>query len=93
MENSDKPIYPCMMQQVGDNSFRAAKPNDPKEWNMPMEGLTKREYFAAMAMQGILANESFIDRQATEKGNETLNQRIGQVSVMMADELLKALEK
>jgi len=53
MKNGDQPINYCMMQQVGDTSFRANRFNDPKEYNRPMIGLTKREYFAAMAMNSI----------------------------------------
>lgn len=55
MKNADKPIHPCMMQKVGDNEYRASKLNDPKEFNVPMEGLTKREYFMAKILQGLLA--------------------------------------
>jgi hypothetical protein len=46
-------------------------------------GLTKREYFAGLAMQGMLAEHSL---KATEE--EFANQ-----SVKLADALLKALEK
>lgn len=54
-------------------------------------GLTKREYFAGLAMQGILANpnvgkiidgERFVDKIA-----------VSQSSVIIADEILKQLEK
>ena len=47
------------------------------------KGLTKREYFAAMAMQGLMA-----------KLNETdTPKEIAQVSIILADELLKQLEE
>lgn len=45
-------------------------------------GLTKREYFAAMAMQGILA----YPHTSNNRGD------IATESVIIADELLKALE-
>ena len=49
----------------------------------PKLGLTKREYFAAMAMQGLLSTvpESFNGRE------------IAEISVNMADALIEALNK
>ena len=58
MENKNQPIHPVLMQKVGGNEYRANKPSDPKEFSYPMAGLTKREYFAAKAMQGLLASPS-----------------------------------
>ena len=79
MKNADKPINPVMMQQVGENEFRASKPSDPKEWNIPTEGLTKREYFAGLAMQGLLASNSgqtskYLVKKAIESTDELLKQ-------------------
>ena len=51
------------------------------------EGLTKREYFAAMAMQGIIANQEL--RLDIIMDGETVSEN----AVMFADELLKQLEK
>ena len=48
------------------------------------QGLTKREYFAAMAMQGYI-----VERHAQDN---TDRRKIAGWSVKMADELLKALE-
>ena len=45
-------------------------------------GLTKREYFAGLAMQGMMANPSFYDWDAI---------RIAKESIVTADELLKQL--
>lgn len=47
------------------------------------QGLTKREYFAGLAMQGLLAKEG------VWSSDEILAQR----SIEIADELLKQLEK
>jgi hypothetical protein len=49
-------------------------------------GLTKREYFAAMAMQGMLANSSNCN---TEWNYET----IGKHCALAADALIKALNE
>lgn len=56
-------------------------------------GLTKREYFAAMAMQGILANAAMMEVQV-EKGNtqSDINAGIINDSLQLADEILKQLE-
>ena len=45
-------------------------------------GLTKREYFAGLAMQGLLANPDLY-----------VNMKIGQEAVLLADELLAELAK
>lgn len=46
-----------------------------------MEGLTKREIFAALAMQGLLANSFFGDKSVSEE------------AVIHADNLIAELEK
>lgn len=81
MKNSDKPINPCLMQQVGENEFRASRENDPKEWRIPTEGLTKREYFAGLMLQGILAS-----------GFQTTMEKNVEAAIEHTDELLKQLE-
>ena len=48
-------------------------------------GLTKREYFAALAMQGILAN-------GTQRIHGDMYQFLAHVAVKQADTLLKELE-
>jgi len=58
-------------------------------------GLTKREYFAAMAMQGITANHK-IAEMLMEKGVKTvtdISRGIGIASVDYADGLIEALNK
>jgi len=54
---------------------------DYNEMVAPYQGLTKREYFAAMAMQGL----------GTRDGYHTFEDMAGD-AVQMADALLKALE-
>lgn len=53
-----------------------------ESWNQL--GLTTREYFAAMAMQGLLA---------TVQISQYMPERIASDSVMMADALIKALNE
>lgn len=81
MKNANKPISPCMMQKVGDDDYRASKNNDPKEWNVATEGLTKREYFAAKALQGLCAGRTEYENPMVDANK----------AVELADLLLVAL--
>jgi hypothetical protein len=56
-------------------------PAYPDNWDAKLPGLTKREYFAAMAMQGVLARACYRTGDAARQ------------SIMYADALLKELEK
>jgi hypothetical protein len=76
MENGKQPITPCTIR--GRQGF-ADLPTIP---NREVYGLTKREYFAAIAMQGFCIVEVFTSMEAVAKA-----------SVMQADALLKELEK
>ena len=49
--------------------------------NVEVEGLTKREYFAGLAMQGLISGRVYV--------NETT---LVQNAVLVADEILKELE-
>jgi hypothetical protein len=71
MKNGEQPIHP----------------QTPESWSANMSGLTKREHFAAMAMQGIMANENFIPNKESWEYAATT------AAVSSADALLKALEE
>ena len=68
-----------------DNAIRSAYPCEVtcKNGNLEMYGLTKREYFAGLAMNGYL---SCIEVDATME-------EVARYSVKMADALLKELDK
>jgi len=55
-------------------------------------GLTKREYFAAMAMQGFASNQGWAKTMSPDDWDEYLN-RLANGAVEMADALLLELEK
>jgi hypothetical protein len=66
-------------------------PNDPitllhsaSEKDILFQGLTKREYFAAMAMQGLLANHSLTNAH---------DEIIAMTALDAADALINALNK
>lgn len=74
----------------GKQPITPVKYNESDSFN----GLTKREYFAGLAMQGILAKEAFAERIFNEdEGNHSKRTIIAKSSVIMADELLAELEK
>lgn len=53
------------------------------------KGLSKREYFAAMAMQGLLVNYQRDDRFGNHPGNPI----VAEMAVEQADALMKALNE
>lgn len=58
----------------------------------PLDGLTKREYFAAMALQGILANTY----KMGNNGHDIYavnNISVAKQAVLFADSLIEALNK
>jgi hypothetical protein len=75
MENKDKPAFPVLeLKEMGDKFLL----------DLNAEGLSKREYYAAMAMQGLLANPH----------QDVINlENIAAAAVMHADDLLIALSK
>ena len=67
--------------------FAFARPHSstPYQGAIPsQDGLTKREYFAAMALQGICCNVDNFGNSEYE---------LARAAVTMADELIKALNK
>ena len=76
MENADKPINPVLTQS-------------PSLQNDTSLGLTKREYFAGLAMQGLISS---CDWNFTTF-NKDLIEATSKNAIDLADELLKQLEK
>ena len=86
MKNADKPIYPTTSQKINETEFFEYNlPNKEKQYS----GLTKREYFAGLAMQGLLA----LPDKGTFSSFDEAIEWICEASVKFADELLKQLEK
>ena len=71
MKNADKPINPLEIEKYPNNGI------------IKFLGLTKREYFAGLAMQGMLANSSL---------NNLKEETVAEISVLCADKLLENLE-
>jgi hypothetical protein len=81
MENKDQPINPIVKPGFvySDGSH--------EEPIVVANGLTKREYYAGLAMQGMLANP-LIDKMTRRDKN-----RIVEVAIEHADELLNQLNQ
>lgn len=75
MENGQKPAHPINKDHIDGRDYK---------------GLTKREYFAGLAMQGILScpNRWLTDDKEIECNPE----QVAGISLEYADALLKALE-
>ena len=78
MKNADKPINPYMYNGVVQREKTVDWDNDI------LYGLTKREHFAAMAMQGLCANPKYAG---------SLNATMVSCAISLADELLNQLEE
>lgn len=80
--DGNDPIVQTVYRQVGKESYRPATSKEINEgtYLVHREGLTKREYFAAMAMQGLLAGNSQV-------------KDIKVAAVTYADELISELNK
>ncbi len=76
MNNSDQSAFPLAIEGGLTNQNHIA-------------GLTKREYFAAMAMQGLLMNYN----QNGMYGNNISCPKVEIFAVQCADQLLKELQK
>lgn len=70
MKNADQPAYPKL----------TSSENSGGHIHRTVGGLTKREMFAAMAMQGMLANSFWGEQDVAEQ------------AIRYADKLLKQLE-
>ena len=81
MKNADKPINPIVQEE---NIGQGGKILMCTEY-----GLTKREYFAGLALQGIIAGRK---DELYKIKDETIKIYV-ELSIKSADELLKQLEE
>lgn len=87
MKNADMPINPWMMPNGAIMTLNSQDDADFVEQCKPAIGLTKREHFAAMAMQGLLAGGYCID-DPVNRGHDVPSE-----ALMLADALLAELER
>ena len=87
MKNADKPINPL---KRANNAFYDEQDEPFINRVKPLIGLTKREYFAGLALQGLIS--SFTEK-ASYGGWGTEMEATIKCAIDYADELLKQLEK
>ena len=73
MNNGDKPADTYVTSEI----------RKGQRYSVVIEGLTKREYFAGLAMQALMADSEW----------DIPVSRVGNIAVQAADALLKALEE
>ena len=94
MKNSETPIHPLILRQTGENEFKVATEKDQREgiFLSSSYGLTKREYFAALAMQGLLANPNI--KRPEQNANLKNDLKIfSSIAIEYADSILSELSK
>ena len=88
MNNADMPAMPFTTEWQADNQGWAANTGYKVTASLG-QGLTKREHFAGLALQGFIANNEAV--QSTE--GERMVDFIATCSVAYADALLAKLDK
>ena len=94
MKNADKPINPTTSQKINETEFFEYElPDRQRQYS----GLTKREHFAGLALQGLLANPQYWKRVykdiSTLKSNkDSIECVFAHYSIKIAEELLEQLE-
>ena len=83
MNNADKPINPSFELDYSESIIQGRNVFFQQEF-----GLTKREHYAGLALQGILALPDIGTYNCFDEAIE----RICELSIKFADELLKQLE-
>ena len=87
MKNADKPINPSTSIKISDTEFFEYNlPNKERQYS----GLTKREHYAGLAMQGMLANPNGVMNENSHWMRSP--EQFAKMAIMCADELLKQLE-
>lgn len=91
MNNGKQPITPTMYTKIGDGAddYTPLKDGQKTGWEVKFGGLTKREYFAAKALQGLL---SIYDNNGNDLVPNNSNVKyMAKLAVSAADALLAEL--
>ena len=79
MKNADKPINPIFTDS-------GSPVSEDRIYKSTITGLTKREYFAGLALQGTCSNQEFLKNLNADPN------LVIKACIEIADELLKQLE-
>jgi hypothetical protein len=93
MENGKQPVFAQSENWQCDLEKHI---QDPKKYGSPSFegiGLTKREYFAGLAMQGLLSNSEFIKRGSFDFKSSGTKEKVSSIATNISDALLAELEK
>lgn len=87
MKTKNTPAFPVEVSMDENGNLRGSQTSNFSGYEM---GLTKREYFAAKAMQGLLSNPEWMKEY---KGEKYLIERdiVADIAIKTADELLSKL--
>lgn len=87
MKTNNKPAFPVEVSMDGNGNLRGSQTSNFSGYEM---GLTKREYFASKAMQGLLSNPEWMKEY---KGEKYLMQSdvLADIAIKTADNLLSRL--
>ncbi len=91
MNNGKQPITPTMYTKIGDGAddYAPLKDGQKTGWEVKFGGLTKREYFSAKALQGLL---SIYDNNGNDLVPNNSNVKyMAKLAVSAADALLAEL--
>ncbi len=100
MKNADKPINPAhILIKEGGNAFLvSAEGANRGNYTIGNLGLTKREHYTGLAMQGLLANPQYWKRvyktlSSLKADKDSIECVFAQFSIKLADEILQQLEE
>lgn len=73
----------------GKNLIHSFNHSEKVEGNF--QGLTKREYFAGLAMQGLLSNPEFVASGSFDYKSREKEKQLAKIALLQTDALLKQL--
>lgn len=90
--NAELPISPTWFTQNGNTSHTPLKKGQKTGYEYLSTGLTKREYFTALAMQAFASNPEWAKTMRTPDDWDEYKERLASGAVELADTVLKELD-
>jgi hypothetical protein len=91
--NAEMPITPTWFTQNGEKSHQPLKEGQKTGHEYLSTGLTKREYFAGLAMQAFASNPDWAKTMNTPDDWDEYKERLASGAVELADAVLSALHE